>query len=122
MRLIDAEKLREEWLHSSEFDNETINTILGSIDEAPTIEPEDGRDGGWVPASLFLPDDECDGMEFICMTTATGRTSGVIAMSFEVTTIRGETVRRWKWHGKNSLWTVTHWMPLPNPPGVTDDG
>ena len=37
-RYIDAEKLREEWLESDSLDNDVINSVLYSIDEAPTVD------------------------------------------------------------------------------------
>lgn len=27
---------------------------------------------------------------------------------------------RFKWHGTNSPWTITHWMPLPEPPASVE--
>ena len=48
MRLIDADSLREIWLASDDFDNDTINAVLYSIDEAPTVDAEPVRHGRWI--------------------------------------------------------------------------
>lgn len=54
MRLIDADALREIWLASDDFDNDTINAVLYSIDEAPTMDAEPVRHGRWIKDGDFL--------------------------------------------------------------------
>ena len=41
---------------------------------------------------------------------------GVTEMTYTGETVRGEKLWRWKWHGRLSLWEITHWRPLPAPP------
>ena len=48
MRLINADALREIWLECDFFDNDTINAVLYSIDEAPTVDAEPVRHGHWA--------------------------------------------------------------------------
>jgi DNA-directed RNA polymerase subunit RPC12/RpoP len=46
MRLIDADALREEWLEWNPCETIEANTVLYSIDEQPTIDPESLRPVG----------------------------------------------------------------------------
>lgn len=71
----------------------------------------------WVSVEDEIPSDDDDELEFFCMTNATGKCGGVLPMEWEVATIRGKTVRRWKWRSRISPWAVTHWMKRPAPPG-----
>lgn len=49
MRLIDADALREGWLDWNPYELIEANTVLYSIDEQPTIDPESLRPvGRWV--------------------------------------------------------------------------
>lgn len=70
----------------------------------------------WISVEDEIPSDDDDGLEFFCMTNATGKGGGVLPLEWEVATIRGKTVRRWRWLNRNSPWTVTHWMERPAPP------
>ena len=79
---------------------------------APTLTPPNE----WVSVEDEIPSDDDDGLEFFCMTNATGKGGGVLPMEWEVVTIRGKTVRRWKWLNRISPWAVTHWMKRPAPP------
>lgn len=72
----------------------------------------------WISVKDALPRDDESRRDFICMTSATGESRGVIPLKYEVATIRGKTVRRWRWMGSISPLEVTHWMPLPDPPEV----
>ena len=57
MRLIDADELREGWLEWDPYDTIEANTVLYSIDDQPTINPEDLRpEGRWeaYPNELYL--------------------------------------------------------------------
>lgn len=78
---------------------------------APTITPPNE----WVSVEDEIPSDDDDGLEFFCMTNATGKGGGVLPLEWEVATIRGKTVRRWRWLNRISPWTVTHWMKRPAP-------
>ena len=70
----------------------------------------------WISAEDEIPSDDDDGLEFFCMTNATGKGGGVLPLEWKVATIRGKTVRRWRWLNRISPWTVTHWMKRPAPP------
>lgn len=49
MRPIDADALREGWLEWDIYDTIEANTVLYSIDDQPTINPEDLRPKGqWI--------------------------------------------------------------------------
>lgn len=49
MRLIDADELRQGWLERDPYDTIEANTVLYSIDDQPTINPEDLRPKGkWI--------------------------------------------------------------------------
>lgn len=78
----------------------------------PTLTPPNE----WVSVEDEIPSDDDDGLEFFCMTNATGKGGGVLPLGWEVATIRGKTVRRWRWLNRISPWTVTHWMKRPAPP------
>lgn len=75
----------------------------------------------WVSVEDEIPSDDDDGLEFFCMTNATGKGGGVLPLEWEVATIRGKTVRRWKWRSRISPWAVTHWMKRPAPPGENNN-
>ena len=70
----------------------------------------------WINVEDGLLKDEESGLEFICMTSAAGRCKGVMALDWEVTTVRGKTVKRWLRRGRICPWNVTHWMKEPEPP------
>lgn len=82
------------------------------IDSIPTLTPQNE----WISVEDEIPSDDDDGLEFFCMTNATGKGGGVLPLEWEVATIRGKTVRRWRWLNRISPWTVTHWMKRPAPP------
>jgi hypothetical protein len=82
------------------------------VEYAPTLTPPNE----WVSVEDEIPSDDDDGLEFFCMTNATGKGGGVLLLEWEVATIRGKTVRRWRWLNRISPWTVTHWMKRPAPP------
>lgn len=75
----------------------------------------------WVPCSERLPDlpkrDRCQRTVIVCAK------GNVRAMIYEREIVRGKTVERWKW-----MWdgiydnpdSITHWMPLPEPPEEED--
>ena len=107
------------WHHKptpvSEFEsgfNQGLNQAMWIITHAPTLTPQNE----WVSVEDEIPSDDDDGLEFFCMTNATGKGGGVLPLEWEVATIRGKTVRRWRWLNRISPWTVTHWMKRPAPP------
>ncbi len=89
-----------------------LEQVLYDIQHVPTLTPPNE----WVSVEDEIPSDDDDGLEFFCMTNATGKGGGVLPMEWEVVTIRGKTVRRWKWLNRISPWAVTHWMKRPAPP------
>ena len=107
------------WHHKptpvSEFEsgfNQRLNQAMWIITHTPTLTPPNE----WISVEDEIPSDDDDGLEFFCMTNATGKGGGVLPLEWEVATIRGKTVRRWRWLNRISPWTVTHWMKRPAPP------
>ena len=61
MRLIDADALREEWLEWNPCETIEANTVLYSIDEQPTIDPESLRPvGHWVKQDDYTECSNCE--------------------------------------------------------------
>lgn len=89
-----------------------VESILEWAQTLPTLTPPNE----WISVEDEIPSDDDDGLEFFCMTNATGKGGGVLPLEWEVSTIRGKTVRRWRWLNRISPWTVTHWMKRPAPP------
>lgn len=94
-----------------------VESILEWAQTLPTITPPNE----WISVEDEIPSDDDDGLEFFCMTNATGKGGGVLPLEWEVATIRGKTVRRWRWLNRISPWTVTHWMKRPAPPKKEHD-
>ena len=104
-----------EWLRPYLHTGEPIpaDVLISDIQMMPpTLTPQNE----WVSVEEELPSDDDDGLEYFCMTNATGKGGGVLSLEWEVATIRGKTVRRWRWLNRISPWTVTHWMKRPVPP------
>ena len=117
-RAIDADALKKELAPYEENDfSQQIDVILKIVDAQPTLTPPNE----WVSVEDEIPSDDDDGLEFFCMTNATGKCGGVLPLEWEVSTIRGKTVRRWKWRSRISPWAVTHWMKRPAPPGENNN-
>ena len=73
---------------------------------------------GWISVKDRLP--EADG-PYIVMTLRSWEDAPFRVMIMELTTERGRSgkIRRWKWGHRVSMWRVTHWMELPEPPEVS---
>ena len=97
--------------------NDSKAAFYELIESMPTLTPPNE----WVSVEDEIPSDDDDGLEFFCMTNATGKGGGVLPLEWEVATIRGKTVRRWKWLNRISPWAVTHWMKRPAPPGENNN-
>ena len=103
-----------------ECEQKAINRLAAYEDTG--LEPEEietllaEREAAWISVKDRTPKDDDDGLEFICMTNATGRCNGVMSLNWAVAKIRGKIVRRWMWRGMICPWEVTHWKPLPTPP------
>ena len=89
-----------------------VESILEWAQTLSTLTPQNE----WISVEDEIPSDDDDGLEFFCMTNATGKGGGVLPLEWEVATIRGKTVRRWRWLNRISPWKVTHWMKRPAPP------
>lgn len=89
-----------------------VESVLEWAQTLPTLTPPNE----WISVEDEIPSDDDDGLEFFCMTNATGKGGGVLPLEWEGATIRGKTVRRWRWLNRISPWTVTHWMKRPAPP------
>ena len=117
---IDRAELRatiQKWIdaHTDVDDTDGVGLledVLWEINAQPTLTPPNE----WISVEDEIPSDDDDGLEFFCMTNATGKGGGVLPLEWKVATIRGKTVRRWRWLNKISPWTVTHWMKRPAPP------
>lgn len=122
MKLIDLDQLlkyplrRESALcdeeHADPHFLNGVESVLEWAQTLPTLTPPNE----WISVEDEIPSDDDDGLEFFCMTNATGKGGGVLPLEWEVVTIRGKTVRRWRWLNRISPWTVTHWMKRPTPP------
>lgn len=106
-KLLDTNIVKKDKLAS-----ELLEQVLYDIQHMPTLTPQNE----WISVEDEIPSDDDDGLEFFCMTNATGKGGGVLPLEWEVATIREKTVRRWRWLNRISPWTVTHWMKRPAPP------
>lgn len=114
-RPIDADELKNQIKHMPRTVNPDLvqyKLVQAIIEDMPTLTPPNE----WISVEDEIPSDDDDGLEFFCMTNATGKGGGVLPLEWEVATIRGKTVRRWRWLNRISPWTVTHWMKRPAPP------
>lgn len=104
-RLIDADAMRQDWLENGE--NEYIydtNAVLDSIDDQPTV-------SRWIPVTERLPEE----WEPVLVLTR----SHPDAEGFVQTAVYIGNPGYWRvtWnHCMLEYNTVTHWMPLPEPP------
>ena len=106
-KLLDTDIIRQDKVALN-----LLEQVLYDIQHVPTLTPPNE----WISVEDEIPSDDDDGLEFFCMTNATGKGGGVLPLEWEVATIRGKTVRRWRWLNRISPWTVTHWMKRPAPP------
>lgn len=114
-RAIDADAFREWWLENGE--NEYVydtNAFLDSIDNWPTLTPQNE----WMSVEERLPElpekDWCSKMVISC-----DKNGHVAPMIWERAQVRGKMIERWKYHWDRIYDGdgITHWMPLPAPPG-----
>ena len=111
--LLDIERLLDtDVIRKSKTASWLLDQVLHDIQAMPTLTPTNE----WISVEDEIPSDDDDGLEFFCMTNATGKGGGVLPLEWGVATIRGKTVRRWRWLNRISPWTVTHWMKRPAPP------
>lgn len=109
-----AKKAADAWRNTDTYHQaaQIIDMLVEELEQNPTITPPNE----WISVEDEIPSDDDDGLEFFCMTNATGKGGGDLPLEWEVATIRGKTVRRWRWLNRISPWTVTHWMKRPAPP------
>ena len=127
MRLIDADKMRREWLENGE--NEYVydtNAVLDSIDEQPTVEMP-----RWIPVTERMPEDDYVPGDktvqikvIVCNVNNGSRSIRTLTRCWDRWLSRDGNVREWKWR-----WTwsknvrdneITHWMPLFELPKVVE--
>lgn len=100
MRLIDADALLK---HEIEADRMGAMLVVGKghIFSAPTVTPQP-----WISVTDRLPADE--EKYLVCCCTAKGIRNINLAWCDHA-----------YWHGMGSMSGVTHWMPLPELPGLS---
>lgn len=91
-----------------------LNDVLDLIDEQPTLTPQNE----WMSVEERLPElpekDWCSKMVISC-----DKNGHVAPMIWERAQVRGKMIERWKYHWDRIYdgAGITHWMPLPAPPG-----
>ena len=131
-RLIDAEFLASELRKWRDKDphrknrslierwvrKEGINVLIRVVDAFPSIPYEPVKHGRWIPVTERLPEEDGD----LYIVTAYNEEiwwNRVVVVTAEY--YRGN----WTWNENGREWdltdSVTHWMPLPEPP-KTDGG
>lgn len=121
-RLIDADDLRADWVDWNPYDPIEANTVLYSIDDQPTVEPQPQ----WISVKDGLPE-EHDSIFARYYDTEKWCKSMFRKLSDEVLVVLkfedgSRMVTTSKTH--DGAWflksirreTVTHWMKLPAPP------
>ena len=64
MRLIEVDKLRDDILNDSDYDNDTINHFLYLVDSQPTVDTEPVRHSRWIDVSERLPNEDGEFLEY----------------------------------------------------------
>lgn len=112
MRPIDADDLKKS-LNNYVFNDPTCPMHIAAtgdqyIDFAPTV-------GGWIPCSERMPDE--DSYKWAVGITSTGRCIAFQEHNAYENDTGGISVPTYLAHGSE----ITHWMPLPEPPGGDDN-
>lgn len=122
-RAIDADRLKQAidhdyYEHYTKYHDSDqtalIDMVMDDIDEMPTLTlPNE-----WVSVEERLPElpekDWCSKMVISC-----DKNGHVAPMIWERAQVRGKMIERWKYHWDRIYdgAGITHWMPLPAPPG-----
>lgn len=127
VRPIDANAMLNE-LRPVSFEAEHSAVLLSDVskmmrewvERQPTITPPNE----WVSVDERMPTIEKDygGYGSVSVNVFNGKT--VLPMDWESSVVRGKKVFRWKYpYGRIYDGTpITHWMPLPEPPGSRLEG
>lgn len=122
-RAIDADRLKQAidhdyYEHYTKYHDSDqtalIDMVMDDIDEMPTLTPQNE----WVSVEERLPElsekDWCSKMVISC-----DKNGHVAPMIWERAQVRGKMIERWKYHWDRIYdgAGITHWMPLPAPPG-----
>ena len=105
-RLLDTDAIRK-----SKTASWLLDQVLHDIQAMPTIDPESLRPR-WIPVEERLPDTDKDVLVY-----ATAKFIGVSKMAIDKLE-EGE--QRPIWLYTHGWFEVTHWMPLPEPPEVSE--
>lgn len=119
-RAIDGELLELEIaniankLAKSDAQKALMGRVMYCVDHMPTLTPQNE----WVSVEERLPElpekDWCSKMVISC-----DKNGHVAPMIWERAQVRGKMIERWKYHWDRIYdgAGITHWMPLPAPPG-----
>ena len=113
MRAIDSDALKE-YIKKTDLTAVERGALLQAISNMPTLTPQNE----WVSVEERLPElpekDWCSKMVISC-----DKNGHVAPMIWERAQVRGKMIERWKYHWDRIYdgAGITHWMPLPAPPG-----
>lgn len=113
MSAIDSDALKE-YIKKTDLTAVERGALLQAISNMPTLTPQNE----WVSVEERLPElpekDWCSKMVISC-----DKNGHVAPMIWERAQVRGKMIERWKYHWDRIYdgAGITHWMPLPAPPG-----
>jgi hypothetical protein len=117
MSAIDSDALSDalkEYIKKTDLTAVERGALLQAISNMPTLTPQNE----WVSVEERLPElpekDWCSKMVISC-----DKNGHVAPMIWERAQVRGKMIERWKYHWDRIYdgAGITHWMPLPAPPG-----
>jgi hypothetical protein len=113
MSAIDSDALKE-YIKKTDLTAVERGALLQAISNMPTLTPQNE----WVSVEERLPElpekDWCSKMVISC-----DKNGHVAPMIWERAQVRWKMIERWKYHWDRIYdgAGITHWMPLPAPPG-----
>lgn len=113
VRAIDLDALKK-YIKKTDLTAVERGALLQAISNMPTLTPQNE----WVSVEERLPElpekDWCSKMVISC-----DKNGHVAPMIWERAQVRGKMIERWKYHWDRIYdgAGITHWMPLPAPPG-----